>query len=928
MSTPHAAGASGTAARKEADRVAASWPLTGRSEELAFVWDNLAGAPLDQLSHDGQLPDGQPPDKQVRPRAAAVGPAPVRQYWGGTVLSGASGVGKTRLARELSARATACGWHTEWVAATEAAQPIAFGAVARLAPPVVESRPPTTMEMLARFGNALVDRADGAKLLLVIDDAQLLDGATAALVHQLCTSAVARVLLTLRRGEIAPDAISALWKDGIISRLELQPLSSAQVDELLTRVLGGVVDGPTRQRLWRACSGNVFALREMVLTGIESGHLAPSDDVWHWDGEVIIGASAAELVAARLSGLTPAEREGLEIVALGAPLDLDAAVISGREAALASLERQGLIVNQQQSERWEIRLAHPLYGEGVRASMPVMAARSARRALADMLQAAGLPGRTDALRVAVWRLEGDAPPSTDLLITAARQARGLADHPLCERLAARACADGGGFDAHLLLAGALSAQSKWDLAEQMCLRPPLADPARPADRCRVALVLGEVLFWGFGRLQDAADLLAGAANGAAGEEGAECWALLGALAMFSGDLDRAIDAAESALSTPGVSGRVVARALLAAVPSLTLKGATGMAIEQAERGQVIFAAGIDTPAPWRAELAVAHTTALRAAGRFSDAVAAAGHHYERARSGQDHTSAALAALAFGQANLDIGDAMQAGMLLREAAALLRRFDQIGALPWCLAHLVQAAVLTGDLIRARQEMDALEEMAPRTASIFASEIGRARVWSAVGDGELSAARQRARAGAATAARLGHSVVEAVLWLDLARIGDAASAAPELARIAAAADSALLVVAAAHAAALAGDDGLALDRVSAEYVGMGCRLLAAESATAATAAHVAAGHHGLGLTSGRVAERLRADCPGVRTPALNQAAMPTVLTSREAEITGLARRGLANTEIAQRLHLSVRTVEGHLQQVYLKLDVHHRKELPDL
>lgn len=46
---------------------------------------------------------------------------------------------------------------------------------------------------------------------------------------------------------------------------------------------------------------------------------------------------------------------------------------------------------------------------------------------------------------------------------------------------------------------------------------------------------------------------------------------------------------------------------------------------------------------------------------------------------------------------------------------------------------------------------------------------------------------------------------------------------------------------------------------------------------------------------------------------------VLSARECEVLTLAAQGLDNHEIAGRLVLSVRTVERHLQNVYLKLDV---------
>jgi len=50
----------------------------------------------------------------------------------------------------------------------------------------------------------------------------------------------------------------------------------------------------------------------------------------------------------------------------------------------------------------------------------------------------------------------------------------------------------------------------------------------------------------------------------------------------------------------------------------------------------------------------------------------------------------------------------------------------------------------------------------------------------------------------------------------------------------------------------------------------------------------------------------------------------LTEREREILEFLVQGLSNKMIAARLYLSVRTVEGHLANIYLSLGVHSRTE----
>lgn len=62
---------------------------------------------------------------------------------------------------------------------------------------------------------------------------------------------------------------------------------------------------------------------------------------------------------------------------------------------------------------------------------------------------------------------------------------------------------------------------------------------------------------------------------------------------------------------------------------------------------------------------------------------------------------------------------------------------------------------------------------------------------------------------------------------------------------------------------------------------------------------------------------------QTPA-EQPELPEPLSEREREVLALLARGLSNKAIAQRLYLSVRTVEGHLTNIYGKLAVHSRTE----
>jgi DNA-binding CsgD family transcriptional regulator len=52
----------------------------------------------------------------------------------------------------------------------------------------------------------------------------------------------------------------------------------------------------------------------------------------------------------------------------------------------------------------------------------------------------------------------------------------------------------------------------------------------------------------------------------------------------------------------------------------------------------------------------------------------------------------------------------------------------------------------------------------------------------------------------------------------------------------------------------------------------------------------------------------------------------LTPSEKRVAGLAVEGMTNREIAQSLFVTPKTIEVHLSNVYRKLDVKSRRELP--
>jgi DNA-binding CsgD family transcriptional regulator len=78
----------------------------------------------------------------------------------------------------------------------------------------------------------------------------------------------------------------------------------------------------------------------------------------------------------------------------------------------------------------------------------------------------------------------------------------------------------------------------------------------------------------------------------------------------------------------------------------------------------------------------------------------------------------------------------------------------------------------------------------------------------------------------------------------------------------------------------------------------------------------------------AEALAKRCGGARTPAFRQAVEQLPLTDREREIVMLLGEALTNRDIADRLTLSVRTVESHIYNAMAKTGATSREDLAEL
>ena len=210
-----------------------------------------------------------------------------------------------------------------------------------------------------------------------------------------------------------------------------------------------------------------------------------------------------------------------------------------------------------------------------------------------------------------------------------------------------------------------------------------------------------------------------------------------------------------------------------------------------------------------------------------------------------------------------------------------------------------------------------------AGVWDLERFIAEAWTCAAEGATSQAISILRDAAATESERGRPAWEVMLLQTATQFGDHTTAA-RLAELAGVVQGPRAPAAAAHAAALTTGSGDALVDASRQYEAFGDRIAAADAA-----AHAVVAYRDCRLTrrgDERVRHRpaARTECQGAQTPAL-RAATPQPFTARQREIIALAAQGLSNKEVADRLTMSIRSVEGHLFRASQRVGANSREQL---
>ncbi|WP_285116075.1 LuxR family transcriptional regulator [Leifsonia sp. fls2-241-R2A-40a] len=324
-----------------------------------------------------------------------------RDNGGAVLVTGEAGLGKTALLADVAARLE--GWTVLRVHADSFESDLAYATVETLVRRLNSTsrrgadgiRPPSPGDDPLTVGRSLLDAIDavGGPVCLLLDDAQWVDEPSARALRFVVRRLAEQSFLFAAATRPQQSSVAGLFDDLAATtvnhaRIELAPLTVGDTQELAQHLLGHPVSRRTATRLTEATQGSPLLLS--VLLSQLRDTFAQAIHPAGWDLPATAITPLATAISAALDGADPSVRAAAELVAvLRDPLPLPVVgTIAGRlgmDVDVLGAAARGLVLAETRDGVLRVEPAHAILADSLASELDLEQRVAIHRVAADVL---------------------------------------------------------------------------------------------------------------------------------------------------------------------------------------------------------------------------------------------------------------------------------------------------------------------------------------------------------------------------------------------------------------------------------------------------------------------------------------------------------------------------------------------------------------
>ncbi|AXJ10396.1 LuxR C-terminal-related transcriptional regulator [Arthrobacter sp. PM3] len=284
----------------------------------------------------------------------------------GVVITGDRGVGKT-----LVGRTALAGFgpevYTIQLRSSGPGTATPYGCLAFTLARLPQSSLGSPTAILHGITSLIRDDAAGRQCVILLDNAGALDELSTGVLLNLLQTRTARLIATAQRTTDLPPDFYWLITSGQLAEVRLANLTELETLEVLQSALGHRVSTALASQLHQLVGGSPTLLQAVVSEQIERGNLVLSGSVWTLVDEVVLDGRTAleDIVRARYARETPEAREVIDVLSCARTLPLSRLARMYSPGVIADMEEAGQIVVDR-TDRHLVTLGDRYLGDIVR----------------------------------------------------------------------------------------------------------------------------------------------------------------------------------------------------------------------------------------------------------------------------------------------------------------------------------------------------------------------------------------------------------------------------------------------------------------------------------------------------------------------------------------------------------------------------------